>query len=318
MRTELVYTIQEKDAGKSVAEFLSERGYSRRLTDAVKHLPGGLLADGKEVFARERLSPGQILTVKLPPEKNDDWITPQELPFEIIYEDEDLLVVDKPAGLIVHPTDSHREGTLANALSYYFAQKKEPFTFRIVNRLDQDTSGLLLIPRHAVSASVLGKEMAARKIRRVYLAAAEGDLRDVFPSGEGVIDAPIARVPGEGMLRQVDFKNGEKARTHVKILGFKEETDSTLCAVTLESGRTHQIRVHFQYIGHPLPGDFLYNPDYRLISRQALHSYQLAFRHPVTQEEMTFQAPLPEDMRIFVPEGSDSLLSDIRSASVFP
>ncbi len=318
MRTELVYTVQEKDAGKSVAEFLAERGFSRKLTDAVKHLPGGLTTDGKEVFAREKLSPGQVLTVMLPPEKNDDWITPQDIPFGIVYEDEDLLVADKPAGLIVHPTDSHREDTLANALSYYFAQKKEPFTFRVVNRLDQDTSGLLLIPRHAFSASVLGKEMADRTIRRVYLAAAGGDVRNVFPSGEGVIDAPIARVPGEGMLRQVDYQNGEPARTHVKILGFKEETDSTLCAVTLETGRTHQIRVHFQYIGHPLPGDFLYNPDDRLIRRQALHSFALTFRHPVTGEEMSFQAPLPEDMRVFVPEGLDSLLSDIRSASVFP
>ncbi len=318
MRTELDYTIQENDAEKSVASFLEEQGFSRRLIDEIKHRQGGLTVDGEEVFARDLVSAGQVLRVKLPPEQDDDWISREDLPLRIVYEDEDLLVVDKPAGMIVHPTKRHQTDTLANALAYYFAQKKEPFTFRVVNRLDQDTSGLLLIPRHAFSACVLGKEMAAHKIRRVYLAAASGDLRDVFPSGEGVIDAPIARVPGDGLRRQVDLENGEEARTHVKILCYNEDLDITLCTATLESGRTHQIRVHFQFIGHPLPGDFLYNPDDRLISRQALHSCQLAFCHPVTKEKLSFQAPLPEDMRAFVPEGSDALLSDIRSASVFP
>ncbi len=318
MRTELVYTIQENDAGKSVASLMEEQGFSRRLIDDIKHREGGLTVDGEEVFARETVSAGQVLRVKLPPEHRDDWIIPQDLPLQIVYEDEDLLVVNKAAGQIVYPTKSHQEGTLANALAYYFAQKKEPFTFRVVNRLDQDTSGLLLIPCHAFSACVLGKEMAARQIRRVYLAAASGDLREVFPAGEGVIDAPLARVPGDGLRRRVDFETGEEARTHVKILWYNEDLDTTLCAATLESGRTHQIRVHFQYIGHPLPGDFLYNPDDRLIHRQALHSYQLTFRQPVTKEELSFQAPLPEDMRIFVPEGAESLLSDIRSASDFP
>ncbi len=304
MRTELFYEIHRNDAGQSVASFLAEQGFSHRLTDEIKHQKDGLTIDGKEVFARDVVSPGSALRVKLPPEKNDDWIRPQDIPIGILYEDEDLLVVDKPAGLIVNPTKSHPEGTLANALAYYFAQKKEPFTFRVVNRLDQDTSGLLLIPRHAFSAAVLGRDISKRQIHRVYLAAACGDIRDVFPGGEGVIDAPIARVPGEGMLRQVDFENGEEARTQVALLYYNENLDISLCEVRLETGRTHQIRVHFQYIGHPLPGDFLYNPDYRLIGRQALHSCELTFRQPVTKEELSFQAPLPEDMRIFESEES--------------
>ncbi len=302
MRSELVYTIQENEAGEDVASFLAAHGFSRKLTDAVKHIKDGITAGGEEVWTTHVLAAGDVLRVKLPPEKNDDWIRPQDIPIQIVYEDDDLLVVDKPAGLMIHPTKNRSDGTLANALSYYFAQKGEPFTFRVVNRLDQDTSGLLIIPRHAYSAAVLGSDIAKRQIHRVYLAAACGDLRDVFPTGEGVIDAPIARALGEGMRRKVDFSCGENASTKVNLLCYEEDLDISLCAVTLKTGRTHQIRVHFQYIGHPLPGDFLYNPDMRLIKRQALHSFMLTFRQPVTGKELSFQAPLPEDMRIFIPK----------------
>ncbi len=310
MRTELLYEISENDEGKRAGVFLSEHGFSRNLTDDIRHGESVLFINGKEESLHKVLLKGDTLRVKLPPEKNDDWIVPQEIPLKIAYEDEDLLVADKPAGLLVHPTQNHEDGTLANALRYYFDCKNEPFTFRVVNRLDQDTSGLLIIPRHALSASILGRELTEKKIRRVYLAAATGDIREVFPSGEGVIDAPIARVPGEGMLRRVDFECGESAKTHVRLLSYNEITDSSLCAVTLDSGRTHQIRVHFQYIGHPLPGDFLYNPDYRLIRRQALHSYLLTFLQPVTGEELTFRAPLPKDMGVFIDHKAGSILQE--------
>ncbi len=302
MRSELTYTITEKDDGKKLSAFLQEQGVSHRLLEEIKHQEGGLTVEKEKVFPGDTLSAGQILSVRLPLEENDDWITPEEIPLRIVYEDEDLLVINKDAGMLVHPTPNHPKGTLANALAYYFAQKKEPFTFRIVNRLDQDTSGLLIIPRHALSASILGREVEAHQIERVYLAAATGDVRDVFPLGEGVIDAPIARVPGEGMLRKVDFEHGDPARSHVRVLGYKESLDTSLCAVTLENGRTHQIRVHFTYIGHPLPGDFLYHPDMHLIGRQALHAYRLTFVHPLTGEELSFEAPLPEDMSLFIPE----------------
>lgn len=310
MRSELLYSVGENDAGKQAVDFLSEHGFSRNMTDAVRKIQGALTIDGKEASLKCMLQSGSVLSVKLPPEKRDEWIIPQDLPLQIVYEDEDLLVIDKPAGLLVHPTKNHVDGTLANALAFYFDCKNEPFTFRVVNRLDQDTSGLLIIPRHAFCASILGRDLAERKIRRVYLAAATGDIRNVFPSGKGVIDAPIARVPGEGMLRKVDFEHGESARTHVRLLSYNEGKDSSLCTVRLESGRTHQIRVHFQYIGHPLPGDFLYNPDYRLIGRQALHSYQLTFRQPFTGQELTFRAPLPEDMGVFLDGKAQELLKE--------
>ncbi len=255
---------------------------------------------GEAISVKRLLSAGEVLRVTLPEAKSDAWIKPQEIPLSIIYEDDDLLVINKDAGVLVHPTQAHPDGTLANGLRRYFDQKGEPFTFRVVNRLDRDTSGLLIVPRHALSAGILGKALADREIRREYLAAATGDLRDVFPDGEGVIDAPIATIPGQSLLREVNFEQGDEARTRVRVLEYNAKLDVTLCAVTLDTGRTHQIRVHFKYIGHPLPGDFLYNPDYGLINRQALHASRLSFAHPITGEGLSFTAPVPDDMRIFL------------------
>ncbi len=302
MRTELLYTITASDEGENVGTFLARQGFSHNLTDELKRSGNGFEVNGEKARADRPLHEGETLRVALPAEKSDDWITPNEMPLSIVYEDDDLLVVNKDAGVLVHPTQAHPDGTLANGLRRYFDQKGEPFTFRVVNRLDQDTSGLLIVPRHALSAGILGQSLADHKIHRIYIAAASGDVRECFPSGEGIIDAPIAVRPGQSLLREVNFESGEEARTDVNIMFYNEELDVTLCAVTLETGRTHQIRVHFQYIGHPLPGDFLYDPDYSLIGRQALHSWQLSFTHPITRKELSFIAPLPDDMRVFVPD----------------
>ncbi len=301
MRTELIYTITEEDKGTTVRSFLEKRGYSHNLLRDLKQQADCFTIDGIPVPSGRALHTGESLRIKLPREKSDTWITPEEMPLAVVYEDDDLLVIDKDPGVLVHPTPKHPDGTLANGLRWYFDQKGESFTFRVVNRLDQDTSGLLIIPRHTLSAGILGRALKEREIYREYLAAAAGDVRKVFPDGEGVIDAPIAVSPGQSLLREVDFKNGEKARTHLRVLAYNENLNISLCAVTLDTGRTHQIRVHFQYIGHPLLGDFLYNPDYRLIARQSLHSYRLSFVHPVTREPLTFTAPLPDDMRKFIP-----------------
>ncbi len=306
--------ITEENTGQTVGSFLEAHGYSHNLLQSLQRSGNGieLVAEapasssgppasaGKAVSADQPLYAGESLHVTLPEEKSDEWIKPQEMPLNIVYEDDDLLVINKDAGILVHPTQAHPDGTLANGLRWYFDQKEEPFTFRVVNRLDRDTSGLLIVPRHALSAGILGRALTDRRIHREYLAAATGDVRDVFPSGEGLIDAPIATVPGQSLLREVNFEQGEEARTRVRVLDYNEGADITLCAATLETGRTHQIRVHFKYIGHPLPGDFLYNPDYRLIDRQALHAARLSFTHPVTCEELSFTAPLPDDMQRLV------------------
>ncbi len=296
MRRELFYTISEEDAGMSVGAFLKARGYSRRLITALKQRSDGLTIEDKTAYVIHPLLPGEVLHVRLPEETTDERIIPSRMPLDIVYEDEDLLVVNKDAGVPVHPSHGHQEYTLANALALYFREKDEPFRFRVVNRLDRDTTGLLIVARHALSACVLGAEITNRKIRRIYLAAARGNVFDTFPEGTGLIDEPIAEKEDEPMIRVVDRERGEKARTHVWVLAYDEKTDISFLAIKLDTGRTHQIRVHLSYIGHPLLGDFLYNPDMSLITRQSLHSWKLSFKQPVTGEDLSFTAPVPDDL----------------------
>ena len=161
--------------------------------------------------------------------------------------------------------------------------------------LDRDTTGLLILGKNAYSASVLSSQMKKREIHRTYLGAAQG----IPQPPEGTVAAPIAREKDSAILRCVDFQHGEEAVTHYKTLCT--EKDSSLIRFSLETGRTHQIRVHMKYLGTPLLGDYLYNPEYSKIKRVALHSYSLEFRHPVTNEELYFQSPLPKDMAELFP-----------------
>jgi 23S rRNA pseudouridine1911/1915/1917 synthase len=202
----------------------------------------------------------------------------------------------------VHPSLHNYENTLANALMYYFAQKGEAFIFRCINRIDRDTTGLVLVAKHAISAGILSGQMQRREISRTYYAL----VSPIPAKTQGTIDAPITR-KGESVIeREVNFKTGERAVTHYKVLQTSAHYPCALLSLTLDTGRTHQIRVHMQYIGCPLVGDSLYDSDtkypdneiiHKLMNRQALHSGQLTFRHPVTGKEMTFTSKLPEDMR---------------------
>ena len=194
----------------------------------------------------------------------------------------------------VHPSQGHHENTLANALAYRFASRGEHFVFRAVNRLDRDTTGLLLIAKHKISGAFLSAMTAKKEIRREYLAIVSGK-----PEEYGTIDLPIARKDGSTIERCIDMEHGEHAVTHYRCLDYRDDLDCSLVLLRLETRRTHQIRVHMKAIGHPLLGDFLYNPDYRFIGRQALHSYTVAFRHPITGEAMEFTAPMPEDFSFF-------------------
>ena len=193
----------------------------------------------------------------------------------------------------IHPSINNYENTLANAVAYYYKKQGETFIFRCINRLDRDTTGLLIIAKHALSASILSKQMKAREIRRTYLAVCKGQL----PAEVGIINAPIARKADSAIERCVDFSNGESAVTHYRVRYY--QNGYSLVELHLETGRTHQIRIHMQYLGNPLPGDYLYCPDYSKISRTALHSYRLAFCHPITGKRMDFYAPLPTDMAAF-------------------
>ena len=258
----------------------------------------GLAVDGIAAYAGYRLKTGQTVEVTLPEEEDSGNIVPVKLPLSIVYEDEDILVINKDAGVPIHPSQGHYDNTLANAVSWYFHEKGEAFTYRVINRLDRDTTGLLVLARHMLSACILSEQMTGRRIRREYRAIVLGHTPE-----EGTVDSPIARAEGSTIERRVDHETGERAVTHFRTLLYNEEKDLSLVSLSLETGRTHQIRVHMRSIGHPLPGDFLYCPDYRYIDRQPLHSYLLRFEHPITGKEMEFTAGLPEDMKQLLPSG---------------
>ena len=288
----MTYLIQQQDIQKTVEQFLLSNGYSAALIRRLRHTEQSILKNGIPVYTTYRLDEGDSLAVTLPEEHGSENIVPVPMDLDIRYEDRDLLVVNKAAGIPIHPSQGNHDNTLANGIAWYLGEKGEAATYRAINRLDRDTTGLLILARHALSACMLSEMVRTHAIRRCYLAAASG----LVPP-EGVIDAPIARTCDSTIERCVDFERGDSARTHYRTLCYNRDTDCSLVELRLETGRTHQIRVHMKHIGHPLPGDFLYNPDYRLNGRQALHSWQLDFIHPIKKEPLHFEAPLPEDMR---------------------
>lgn len=291
---QLTYHIQEDicPPGSTVGQFLRSQGYSAKVIVKLRQTPDGILADGQPVRTIHRLQGGEVLTVTVRESSSSAKIVPTPMDLRIVYEDEDLLVINKAAGIPIHPSQGHFSNTLANGLAWYFQQRGEPFVYRVINRLDRDTSGLLIVAKHMLSACLLSHMGSSREIHREYLAIAAGKVPE-----QGVIDAPIVREEGSVIARCVDPARGEDARTHYERILYNPAIDASLVKLCLETGRTHQIRVHMKHIGHPLPGDFLYNPDFSMIGRQALHSCRLGFRHPITKKELLFEAPLPDDMK---------------------
>ena len=284
------YTITPSDVPCTVGEYLKKKGYSRQIIIHLKKTEHGILQNGEWAYVRTPLVPGDVLKITLLEESASEHILPVPMEPDIVYEDEDLLVVNKPFDMPVHPSIHNYDNTLANGMAYYFQQKGETFIFRCINRLDRDTTGLLILAKNALSASILSNDMKTRKIHRTYQAVVS---RIPVPAS-GTIDAPIARKEDSAIERCVDFEKGESAVTHYRTLKTKENL--ALVELSLETGRTHQIRVHMQHIGCPLLGDYLYHPDFTLINRVALHSYSLTFDHPITGKSMYFCAPLPKDM----------------------
>lgn len=287
----ITYTIDSASAGLRIEQYLRRRGYSYQNLTQLKKMRESILINGVWSYMRTPLKDGDILTVHIQEPESSPNIPPVKLPLDIVYEDEDIVVVNKPAGMPVHPSLNNYENSLANGLVYYYQEQGKPFIFRCTNRLDRDTSGLTVVAKHMVSSSILSSMGMRHEITREYLAIVRGVLK---PS-EGAIDAPIGRTGSSLIERKIDFENGERAVTHYRLV--EEQNGHSLVSLILETGRTHQIRVHMKYIGHPLVGDYLYNPDMEYIDRQALHSHRLSFTHPVTGEKMEFTAPLPADMR---------------------
>ena len=289
----LEYKISGEDTGKTIKDYLLGKGFSGQNIVELKKMNESILLNGEWEYVTCRVKEGDFLQIHITEEASSEKIPPVELPFPVVYEDEDLVVVNKPADMPIHPSMNNYENTLGNAAAYYFAKQGKPFIFRCINRLDRDTTGLTILAKHMVSCGMLQNDMVGRKIKREYLAIVEGN----FEKAEGTVDAPIGRKEGSAIERMVDYANGERAVTHYRVLEQKE--NAAMVALTLETGRTHQIRVHMTSIGHPLIGDFLYNPDNTQMSRQALHAWHISFVHPITKERMELEAPIPKDMQEF-------------------
>lgn len=303
MKRVITYKISAEHDDLTILQFLRKKLYTDKAIIALKKTPEGILKNGIWAYVNEKVSSGDILTVNFMEESVSENIVPEKLNIDIVYEDEDILVVNKPANMPIHPSQNHYTGTLANALAYYFKEKNEEFVFRCVNRLDKDTSGLTIICKNQLAGGILSDMVAKRQIKRTYLAICEDD--GSLPKA-GTINAPIARKEGSTIERIVDFDLGERAITHYKVLERNVDKGVSLISLQLETGRTHQIRVHMKHIGHPLIGDGIYgnkeSQSNKLIDRQALHSYSLEFTHPITMRKMHIIQKIPNDMYNIIKE----------------
>ena len=283
----LNYTIQEND--KSVKEILlDELNFSRRLTVKLEE-HGKIFLNGKPTRLKKRVYIDDVITVYFEDEKEDEY-DPVDIPLSILYEDESMLIVDKPPFMVVHPTKSHFNDTLANGVRFYYDSKGIRSKIRLVNRLDMNTSGIVIIAKNSFIHNELSKQMKENIVDKYYYAIAEGTIIQ----DKGTINAPIARLNPDDIMRTVDA-SGKECITHYEVVD--RFNDMTLLRLKLETGRTHQIRVHLKHIRHPIIGDSLYNRESSLINRQALHCSEMSFIHPITKKRLTIVADLPEDFK---------------------
>lgn len=282
MTRELKFTIPDEYDGIKLERFLRNHiGLSYRMVRSLKQIRDSFLLNGQPIRSIDHLKSGSELTLIIPEEKIT--VEPLKHELDIIYEDDDLIIIDKPAGLAMHPTHNHQGDTLANAVAYYLKSKNKECVFRTVGRLDKNTSGLVVCCLNKLCTSAL-----SGKIDKEYIAIVEGNY-----NGCGTIDIPITRPDPMKTIRSVGA-DGEKAVTHWTALASNDIL--SMLKIKLETGRTHQIRVHFSSLGTPLAGDEMYGGSLELISRQALHCSRIEFEHPITGKKLFFSAELPDDM----------------------
>ncbi|MDR3048599.1 MAG: RluA family pseudouridine synthase [Elusimicrobiota bacterium] len=289
----MIEIIYDKFEKQRLDSFLSEsfKDYSRSYFQNLISSKTAVLVNDKSVLASFKLKRGDAVKVEFPKEKSAD-INPEKIPLDIIYEDNDIIVVNKQAGLVVHPSYGHTSGTLLNALAYYAKNKFHPF---MVHRLDKDTSGLIIFAKNEKSKISISKQFAARAVKKLYYAAVKGTIVE----NKGRIEAPIGRSPENRKLMLVNPTAVKMAITEFKVIARK--SDYTLVEVRIITGRTHQIRSHMRYINHPVIGDIDYGGpcavDNKAVKRQMLHSHKITLTHPKTNKEIKFEAPLPKDIK---------------------
>ena len=292
-RFTLQWEITKNDDGKLLKQFLQEQNISKTALTDIKFRGGALLVNGQHVTVRHKLQAGQTLTVIFPEETPAPGLKGEPVPLQIVFEDEVLLVINKPPFVSTIPSREHPTGSLANGLVHYYKNIGICSSPHIVTRLDRNTSGLVLVAKYRHIHHLFSLQQQKNKIYREYEAFVEGNLK----KAEGTIEAPIARKENSIIERTV-CENGQYACTHYKKIASYPGFTHVL--LHLETGRTHQIRVHMAHIGHPLVGDDLYGGSTKLIGRQALHCRRLKFWHPANGECMEFTLPLPEDMKSLI------------------
>ncbi len=287
---ELEYVVGEDFDNSTVKSFLRRGcGVSARLLAKLKRVENGITADGVKVRSIDRIRAGQKVVLRLP--EDSVSLSGANIPLDIVYEDEDILIIDKPAGIAVHPSAGAEQPTIAEAAVAYFKSQGNTCKFRPVSRLDRNTSGLLLAAKNPHTAHLLGLNISnsgGGHITKEYLAIVQGRLE-----GKGTIEQPIRIKPGHGIMREVG-EGGKYCLTRWESLAADGQL--SLIKAVIETGRTHQIRVHMSWLGYPLAGDTMYGGDCRHINRQALHCHKLEFTHPITGENLSLLSPLPPDM----------------------
>ncbi|HBE9552350.1 RluA family pseudouridine synthase [Clostridioides difficile] len=280
------YTNEEEMTLKEV--LLDKLNFSVRSLSKMKR-EKSVLVNGVYKKPSLKVYSGDLIEVKIDEEKAN--FEPQDLNLQIIYDDFDIIMVNKPQFMVVHPTKSHYDKTIANGISYYIDNQKENVKIRFVNRLDMNTSGLVIVAKNAYAHHTLSTAMSENKVEKKYITVVDGIIKE----NEGTIDEPIYR-PTEDSIKRIIDERGQSSVTHYKVIERLE--NATVLEVSLETGRTHQIRVHMAHIGHGIIGDELYGyVDEELINRQALHAYKLEFEQPRTKEKLKFKADIPEDMK---------------------
>lgn len=281
------FTVEKNEEAATLGAFLRSRGVSFGLLKRIKFLPDGIAVDGQKQNTNYKLTMGQKVTIDVsdrPQEIARSIVVPQDIPMDIVYEDFCCMVVNKPYGMAIHPSMDYGLGTLANAFCGYWKAKGQEKTYRALNRLDKNTSGLVMIALDAFSAQKL-----KNKVDKVYTAIVEGKIEEFH----GFIEGKIARVEGSIITRCVG-ENGQDAKTEYNVIKCSDEF--SLVDIKLHTGRTHQIRVHFAYIGHPLAGDDMYGGKRTSISRHALHCKEMEFISPENGAKVSIKSQIPKDM----------------------
>ena len=303
---EIEYTIKTEEDGLTVRGImvLALKLSSREITRCKQFEDGVMLRnvnddEFKPVWLKDIVRSGDVLKIKIYEDiDNSGDVIPSDDPIDIVYEDEDLILLNKPGDMVVHPSYAHHLDSLSNALAGYYKRTGQSHVVRTIGRLDRETSGLLIFAKNRHAAAILSNQKDNMSRRKEYLAIVSG----VMEQEQGTIDAPIGQEEGVRMIRKV-MESGKQAVTHYRLI--RQFDDYALIRLHLDTGRTHQIRVHMSYIGHPLLGDNLYGkeiPDNHGMTRAALHAAHLEFRQPITGQDMSFDADLPEDMAKLIGE----------------